>query len=54
MPENEAAQREVYKRPLQWAYQDFVDSNALSEKVFKVFHRQSAREAFIPIEKIVK
>ena len=54
MPENEVAQREIYKRLLQRAYQDFVVSNALTEKVFKVFKRQSAREVFIPIDNIVK
>ena len=54
MPENEAAKGEVYKRLLQRAYHDFVDSDALTEKVFKVFHRQSGQEAFIPIDKIAK
>ncbi len=54
MPENEVAQREIYKRLLQRAYQDFVVSDALTEKVFKVFKRQSAQEAFIPIDNIVK
>ncbi len=54
MPENEVAQLEIYKRLLQRAYQDFVVSDALTEKVFKVFNRQSAQEAFIPIDSIVK
>lgn len=54
MPENEKAQREVYKRLLQTAYQDFVDSDALTEKVFKVFHKQKAQEAFIALDEIVK
>ena len=54
MPENEAAKGEVYKRLLQKAYQDFVDSDALTEKVFKVFNRKSVQEAFIPIDKIAK
>jgi nitrogenase-stabilizing/protective protein len=54
MPEIEAARREVYKRLLQRAYEDFVNSDALTEKVFKVFHKQSVREAFIPIENLVK
>lgn len=54
MPDNEEALREVYKRLLQRAYQDFVDSDALTEKVFKVFHKQDAREVFIPLEEIAK
>ena len=33
----EAAEREAYKARLQHAYQDFVQSNAVVEKVFKVF-----------------
>ena len=54
MPENEALQRETYKRLLQKAYTDFVDSDALTEKVFKVFHMHGAQETFIPLEKILK
>jgi nitrogenase-stabilizing/protective protein len=54
MPEIEAAKRKVYKRLLQRAYKDFAVSDALTEKVFKVFHRQGAREAFVPVEKIFK
>jgi hypothetical protein len=38
---------------LQRAYQDFVNSDALTEKVFKVFHRQAQqREARIPLADI--
>jgi len=33
----EAAEREAYKGKLQNAYQDFVESNSVAEKVFKVF-----------------
>lgn len=38
MPEDEAALRAIYKRLLLQAYQDFVVSDAQTEKVFKVFH----------------
>lgn len=35
--------REGYAQSLRQAYQDFVVSDALTEKVFKVFHRQARR-----------
>ncbi len=54
IPENEAAQHETYKRLLQKAYEDFLVSDALTEKVFKVFHTQGAREVCVPLEKILK
>ena len=45
-----AQDRADYARCLRRAYQDFVDSDALTEKVFKVFHRQAAtREVRIPL-----
>ncbi len=37
MPEDEEAQRAVYTQWLTQAYQDFVESDAVTEKVFKVF-----------------
>lgn len=37
MPEDEGAQREVYRKWLGQAYNDFVASDAATEKVFKVF-----------------
>jgi len=49
-PEAEQAQREVYKKLLQRAYQDFVDSDALTEKVFKVFHMHEPQETFVSLD----
>ncbi len=34
---SESAERDAYRDRLQKAYQDFVHSNAVTEKVFKVF-----------------
>ncbi|BBL72076.1 nitrogenase-stabilizing/protective protein NifW [Methylogaea oryzae] len=50
MPEEEDASREVHKTLLQRAYQDFVESNALTEKVFKVFHMHEPQTTFVPLE----
>ena len=54
LPEGEEAKREVYKRLLLRAYQDFVDSDALTEKVFKVFHMHEPQETFVPIDGLFK
>ncbi|MEW7981561.1 MAG: nitrogenase-stabilizing/protective protein NifW [Candidatus Sedimenticola endophacoides] len=37
LPEDDAAKRATYTRHLTTAYQNFVNSDALTEKVFKVF-----------------
>lgn len=49
---DEKIKRQVYAHWLEQAYQDFVHSNAQTEKVFKVFNRNQAQEAFIPLEEI--
>ncbi|MDO8329497.1 MAG: nitrogenase-stabilizing/protective protein NifW [Fluviicoccus sp.] len=51
MPEaGDEARFEVYKRLLAHAYQDFVNSTALDEKVFKVFQRQGPQKTFVSID----
>lgn len=49
IPEAEDAQRVVYKQLLARAYQDFVDSDALTEKVFKVFKNTEPQTVFIAL-----
>jgi len=52
LPKDETAQREVYARLLTKAYQDFVASDALTEKVFKVFHMHEPQTKFVPLTSI--
>lgn len=52
LPDLEAASRVVYATLLQQAYQDFVKSDALTEKVFKVFHMHEPQVKFVPIGSI--
>lgn len=49
---NEAAQAAVYKTLLTQAYQDFVESDALTEKVFKVFHMHEPQTTFVPLDSL--
>lgn len=50
--QEEAAKRVVYATLLQQAYQDFVKSDALTEKVFKVFHMHEPQTQFVPVTSI--
>ena len=53
LQQTNAMDRADYARCLHRAYRDFVDSDALTEKVFKVFHRQAQqREVRIPLADI--
>jgi nitrogenase-stabilizing/protective protein len=52
LPVDEAARRAVYARLLQQAYEDFVTSDALTEKVFKVFHMHEPQTTFVPLTEI--
>jgi nitrogenase-stabilizing/protective protein len=53
MPEDEDARRAVHKTLLQRAYQDFVESDALTEKVFKVFHKHEPQETFVSVDALL-
>ncbi|WP_353571226.1 nitrogenase-stabilizing/protective protein NifW [Candidatus Albibeggiatoa sp. nov. BB20] len=52
MPEAMTARRAHYKALLEKAYQDFVASDALTEKVFRVFHMHEAQEVKISVDSL--
>lgn len=54
MPEDETAMKAVYSKLLQRAYQDFVESDAQTEKVFKVFNSGigEPQTAFVALSEI--
>lgn len=54
VPENDEAKKVVYCRLLARAYQDFVESDALTEKVFKVFHMHEPQETFVSLDSLQK
>jgi len=49
MPEDESSKYQVYKQLLERAYQDFVDSDAQTEKVFKVFKMMEPQTVFVSL-----
>ncbi|MCY0965644.1 nitrogenase-stabilizing/protective protein NifW [Parathalassolituus penaei] len=51
--EDEPALRAVYQVLLERAYQDFVDSDALTEKVFKVFRMHEPQTSFVSIDSLL-
>lgn len=50
--DNKPAQTAVYKQLLQRSYQDFVDSDAVTEKVFKVFHMHEPQTTFVSADQL--
>lgn len=50
LPAADQLRRAAYRKLLARAYQDFVESNALAEKVFRVFHEAAAEGSFVPVE----
>ena len=53
MPEEEGACFEVHARLLRAAYDDFVASDAVTERVFKVFQASEAGQSFVPVAHLV-
>ena len=58
LPPDEEQQRGIYRLWLQRAYQDFVESNSITEKVFAVFQNQAKPDggfsSFVSLEKVFK
>lgn len=54
LPEQEAALKGAYRQMLSQAYQDFVESDALTEKVFKVFHMHEPQTTFVPLDQLME
>ena len=54
IPSDEEQCRKVYQTLLENAYQDFVSSDALTEKVFKVFHMHEPQSTFVSLEEAFK
>ncbi len=52
LPSDEAELYELYRGLLLGAYEDFVKSDAITEKVFKVFHMHEPQETFVPLDSI--
>lgn len=46
--------KSAYARALRRAYADFVESDARSQKVFKVFHTAPARRTFVPLASVTR
>ncbi len=49
MPGDEDERRKIYAGLLLQAYEDFVSSDALTEKVFKVFHMHEPQQTFVSL-----
>ncbi|MBS4017663.1 nitrogenase-stabilizing/protective protein NifW [Azonexus hydrophilus] len=58
LPPEEEQQRAIYRLWLERAYQDFVESDSLTEKVFAVFQNQAKPDggysSFVSIDKIFR
>ena len=50
---NDEALRAVYRALLAQAYQDFVESDALTEKVFKVFRMHEPQTGFVSLDSLL-
>ena len=53
VPEDAESLTALYTALLSQAYQDFVSSDALTEKVFKVFHMNEPQITFVPADQLL-
>lgn len=51
---SEDEQKSAYISMLKQAYQDFVESDSYTEKVFKVFHMHEPQNTFVSIDNLIK
>jgi nitrogenase-stabilizing/protective protein len=51
---DEEVRWECYRNLLTRAYEDFVASDALTEKVFKVFHMHEPQTTIVPLDQLFK
>ena len=54
LPDDEDARKEIYGGYLAQAYNDFVNSDAITEKVFKVLQDASKPAGFVSLDMIAK
>jgi nitrogenase-stabilizing/protective protein len=52
IPDDPDLKKEIYNKFLNRAYQDFVESDAQTEKVFKVFKMGEPQTAFVALNEI--
>src|SRR5210317_577059 len=53
MPESDSARYQVYAEKLKKSYSDFENSDAKSEKVFRVFQSMGAAEIMVPLSDLM-
>lgn len=53
LPEQSVALSALYKTLLTRSYEDFVDSSAQIEKVFKVFHINEPQVGFVSVDQLL-
>lgn len=51
--QDDPARHAIYRQLLARAYQDFVGSDAQTEKVFKVFHMHEPQKSFVSIDQLL-
>ena len=52
IPRDEEGRRDAYAHFLTRAYEDFVASDARTEKVFKVFRAHEPQQYFVPLDQL--